>query len=295
MLTQIIQSRLLALRRASKHLTPEDLIFLIRYDRAKVNRLRTYLSWKDVRKNAKDSGGDGPGGASGGADAGEGLEDTADDGPLRVNKRKMKLPWELSAMFFEYPRVSLPGNAEDVEEEDEDTIETNEDSLRRLKAADETTRRMTREEYVFYSECRQASFTFRKAKRFREFINAGFYLDVKPSDDTIDILGFLAFEVVHELCTSAVRIKREWEERARNVQARGERPFESKDAADDAPEDTEAACTLFSLPPRAEPPLEAWHIREAFAQLQRDRRLLETGRRTAGPTGGLRRTQVFVL
>jgi hypothetical protein len=27
-----------------------------------VNRLRTYLSWKDVRKHAKDSGGDGGGG-----------------------------------------------------------------------------------------------------------------------------------------------------------------------------------------------------------------------------------------
>jgi hypothetical protein len=29
-------------------------IFLIRDDRGKVNRLRTYLSWKDVRKKAKD-------------------------------------------------------------------------------------------------------------------------------------------------------------------------------------------------------------------------------------------------
>jgi len=38
-------------------MTSEDLIFLIRHDRAKVNRLRTYLSWKDVRKNAKDTGG----------------------------------------------------------------------------------------------------------------------------------------------------------------------------------------------------------------------------------------------
>lgn len=33
----------------------EDLIFIIRHDRSKVNRLRTYLSWKDVRKKVKDS------------------------------------------------------------------------------------------------------------------------------------------------------------------------------------------------------------------------------------------------
>ncbi|PKI83504.1 Spt3p [Malassezia vespertilionis] len=238
----IIQSRKLAARRTSKYLSPEDLLFLIRYDRAKVNRLRTYLSWKDVRKNAKDSGGEGGGGAPAGGEAGEGLEETVVDGPLRVNKRKMRLPWELSAIFSDYPRVSagLAGNAEDAEEEDEDTIETNEDSLRRLKAADDTTRRMTRDEYVFYSECRQASFTFRKAKRFREFIHAGLYLDVKPSDDTIDILGFLAFEVVHELCTSAVRVKTEWEGK-RTSEHDGIR---SEERAEDAQE--ESTCLAYS-------------------------------------------------
>lgn len=35
----------------------EDLIFIIRGDKAKVNRLRTFLSWKDVRKNAKETQG----------------------------------------------------------------------------------------------------------------------------------------------------------------------------------------------------------------------------------------------
>lgn len=63
----------MANRRGSRYLSPEDLIFLIRYDRAKVNRLRTYLSWKDVRKNAKDSGGDAGGAADveGGEEGGE--------------------------------------------------------------------------------------------------------------------------------------------------------------------------------------------------------------------------------
>jgi transcription initiation protein SPT3 len=56
---QIVQARALATRRGARYLNAEDLIFLIRHDRGKVNRLRTYLSWKDVRKHAKDSGGDG--------------------------------------------------------------------------------------------------------------------------------------------------------------------------------------------------------------------------------------------
>jgi transcription initiation protein SPT3 len=54
---QIIQARSLANRRGARFVSAEDLIFLIRHDRGKVNRLRTYLSWKDVRKHAKESGG----------------------------------------------------------------------------------------------------------------------------------------------------------------------------------------------------------------------------------------------
>ena len=70
---QILQARALANRRGARYLTAEDLIFLIRHDRGKVNRLRTYLSWKDVRKHAKDGGGDGGGGVEV-----EALEDGAD-------------------------------------------------------------------------------------------------------------------------------------------------------------------------------------------------------------------------
>ena len=70
---QIVQARTLANRRGARNVSAEDLIFLIRHDRAKVNRLRTYLSWKDVRKHAKDS----DGGAAGGVEV-EQLEDGAD-------------------------------------------------------------------------------------------------------------------------------------------------------------------------------------------------------------------------
>lgn len=36
----------------------DDLLFIFRHDTPKVNRLRHYLSWKDVRKKAKDTEGD---------------------------------------------------------------------------------------------------------------------------------------------------------------------------------------------------------------------------------------------
>ncbi|PWN34925.1 TFIID-18kDa-domain-containing protein [Meira miltonrushii] len=215
----LLQSRALATRRSSRYLSPEDLLFLIRYDRAKVNRLRTYLSWKDVRKNAKDSGDAGGAGADVGDGAG-GDDGGGMDNPIRSRKMKIRLPWEISTVFSEYLHSGIAATAaaaqgEDYEEEDEDDIEAHQDSLQRLKAADEATRKMTRDEYVHYSECRQASFTFRKSKKFREFINAGAYLDVKPNDDIIDVLGFLSFEVVRELCVGAVAIKESFEEDAK--------------------------------------------------------------------------------
>ncbi len=93
-----MQARKLSIRRNSKFLGSEDLIFLIRHDKPKVNRLRTYLSWKDVRKNAKDSGdgaapagAGGPGGAAGGGAGAqgengiEGIEDGAAAGESRLH------------------------------------------------------------------------------------------------------------------------------------------------------------------------------------------------------------------
>ncbi|PWN42142.1 TFIID-18kDa-domain-containing protein [Ceraceosorus guamensis] len=196
----IIQSRALSQRRGSRFVNAEDLIFLIRDDRAKVNRLKTYLSWKDVRKNAKDS--------EGGDAAAAGPEEEGADAVPKTRAKKIRLPWEISTVFTEH----LVSNAAEEDEEDEEDVEALEESLQRLKDADEATRKMTRDEYVHYSECRQASFTFRKAKKFREFINAGAYLDGKPNDDMIDILGFLAFEVVRELCEGALKIKQQIEE-----------------------------------------------------------------------------------
>lgn len=48
------QARQQATRRGTRAIAVEDLVFLVRHDRAKVNRLRSYLSWRDVRKKMKE-------------------------------------------------------------------------------------------------------------------------------------------------------------------------------------------------------------------------------------------------
>lgn len=52
-LCQLCRARCISHLRSSRFLTIDDLIFLIREERGKVNRLRNYLSWKEVRKKAK--------------------------------------------------------------------------------------------------------------------------------------------------------------------------------------------------------------------------------------------------
>jgi transcription initiation protein SPT3 len=69
------------------------------------------------------------------------------------------LPWEITTIYSEVLKQS--GHQSD-DEEDEDDIEAHEASILRLKEADDATRQMTREEYQHYSDCRQASFTYRK-------------------------------------------------------------------------------------------------------------------------------------
>lgn len=140
---KIVQARAQANRRGVRYISAEDLIFLIRHDRAKVNRLRTYLSWKDVRKHAKDSNADGGGGVEV-----ENLEDgadgqsaffyvlstpcstTADKLTTKAQKITIKLPWEITTIYSEILRQS--GHQSD-DEEDEDDLEAQEASRERLK------------------------------------------------------------------------------------------------------------------------------------------------------------------
>ncbi|TBU23996.1 TFIID-18kDa-domain-containing protein [Dichomitus squalens] len=294
----IVQARSLATRRGARHVSAEDLIFLIRHDRAKVNRLRTYLSWKDVRKHAKDS--------EGGPAEVEQLEDGADDKlTAKAQKITIKLPWEIMTIFADVLPVD--------DEEDEDDIEAHEASIARLKEADDATRQMTREEYQHYSDCRQASFTYRKAKRFKEFLNLPPALDFKTGDDTVDIVGFLAFEMVRALTIAGLEVKKSLEDAyVRDApHGSGSSPLLGKRKAhlggagdakrlrlEESPEhDADQplpVCTLFAQPPEARTALRPEHIQDAFTRMQGD----WEQRRTAGMRnfrGGLIRTTVSLI
>ncbi|KAJ2462624.1 Transcription initiation protein spt3 [Coemansia sp. RSA 2322] len=272
----IIMAAAQAQRRGSRFTAAEDFIFLIRHDRTKVLRLKEYLSWKDVRKKVKER-----------EDAGEDIiEDANADKPDRTTKVKIKLSWELANSFAD--------NIVDDDDDEEEMLDAQSDTLRRLKDADEVTRQMTRDEYVHYSECRQASFTFRKGKRFREWANMSAYLDTKLNDEIIDILGFLTFEMVSKITESALRIKRDQEKAASDAlcvaDGASKHPATSISSADHQPKHQSASSiSLFSGPPTARPPLKVQHVQEAFRRLQRASQPIRNFK------GGLTRTRVSLI
>lgn len=265
----LVQLTKTATLRGTKLIAPEDVIFLIRNDKAKVNRLRLYLSWKDVRKNAKDQEGGGTealieGDGGGGGAAAAGAAGGAAAAPaaldlskmlLRYKKLKIRLPWEIQFMFSELHLET----SEEAEQVDDDEREATVALLKRLKMADDRTRNMTKEEYVHWLECRQALFTFRKAKRFREWALIAQLCDLRPHDDVIDILGFLTFEIVCLLTEESIQI--------RNAEERLIQKLLLK-AGDAKKELKRKRKYLFDRPETLAKPLMPYHIEEAWRRLQ---------------------------
>jgi transcription initiation protein SPT3 len=258
-----------------------DLFFLIRKDIAKTARLKSFLSWKDVRKTAKDTdekGGDADIGA--GDDPIAGGDVPGASGPIigdaaKKNKRsKINLPWDISSFYSE----QVP---ERDDEEDEDEGEMNYAALQRLKAADERTKNMTKDEYVHFSDCRQASFTFRKGKRFKEWAGFGVITDSKPNDDIIDILGFLTFEMVQTLTEEALLVKAEDD---RHKTRTGGEDMSSKKRKRET--------GLFDPPEEGNAPVGPHHVREAYRRLQAN---ANRPKYNLGPANMLQRSKVQLV
>lgn len=106
-----------------------------------------------------------------------------------------------------------------------------------------------------WSEYRQASFTFRKGKRFKEWAGFGVVTDSKPNDDIVDILGFLTFEIVQTLTEEALKIKE------------GEDLVKDKSGGEQAGKKRKIQ-GLFDPPSEGRTPVEPRHIQEAFRRLQ---------------------------
>ncbi|KAK4058658.1 Transcription initiation protein spt3 [Microbotryomycetes sp. JL221] len=202
----VVNARLQASRRGSRTIGPEDLIFLCRHNKPNVNRIRAHLRWKDARKKARESNEAAAGGA---IDVGstDDLDNVNDDNSntldrnIRLRQMQTQTPWDLEAIYGDF----LPDD-EDEEQQDDDS---DDEHKQRLEHYAQATDKMTKEEYLQYADARGASFIYRKSKKFRDFLSLGSTIDSGLMDDVVDILGFLAYEMVNSLCQAALSHRRQ--------------------------------------------------------------------------------------
>ncbi|QPC59035.1 hypothetical protein HYE67_001266 [Fusarium culmorum] len=193
----------LAARRRKRVISIYDIIFQVRHDTARVARIQKLLRWRAIRREAKKSNKE----ANGDVDIDE--DDLSDD-PLEsppneeavVKKTETPaaiLPWDIESFFSVVP----PGG-----DTNESLLDAPSDvSLKTLRWADEITKNMSKKEYDRWFTHRKASFITRKPKRFREWAGIGVVFQVLKKDDTLEIIGFLAAEMVKRLTDIALAIQ----------------------------------------------------------------------------------------
>ncbi|CZR63523.1 related to transcription factor spt3 [Phialocephala subalpina] len=238
----------LAARRASRFITNNDLIFQFRHDSPKVSRVQSFLAWKDLRKNAKDEDKDIDADLIATEDPG--TSETTDDIASKVKKEILPLPWDISSFYNQTIPMDL---SEEKDEMDRATLE-------RLQKEDKRTKDMTKDEYITWSEYRQASFTRRKAKRFKEWAGIGVIAECKANEDVVDILGFLICEMVQRITEGALMVKDQediWKNQNENRDFGAEKSGKSV-----------AQGGLFDRAAEGKMAVEPKHIMQAFANLQ---------------------------
>eukprot|EP00158_Paraphelidium_tribonemae_P003739 Partr_v1_DN26342_c0_g1_i2_m43123 putative Suppressor of Ty 3 homolog (S. cerevisiae) len=297
-----------ARRRGSRHFSYEDIIFLIRRDRMKVARLSAYLSWRKVRRIANRtgaagaSGGPVPGTAGAAAGAVPDIDDDLVDdggeaGDKKVKKQAIRLSWQLLDQFHDILAVAgsddedeMDGDGEDGDGREDDHIDMDEreffqESRSRLMRADQITAAMNKQEYMEYAECRQASFTYKKPSRFRDWLRIDYYTGMKPNNDMLDILGFLCYEMVRTLTEQSLVVKLEMESRPHseldgaNGNSQSEHNLvdsEFLDAAILGLREQFKPCSIFTSPDERTP-LSPVHVVEAYRRLQQNEHLSTEG------------------
>jgi len=247
------QAALLAQKRSAR-IGLEHLIFQIRRDVPKLNRVLEFLSWKDLRNSAKKASDDTTEDEPGDSDA-------LPPSKSKTKKKNMKVSWNYLQSLMDF--------GDDIETEDD--IEMDEHAQDRLRVEDVVTKAMSREQYLEYSECRTASFTYKKNKKFKDWAECTAF-EIK-GDDVIEVLGYLAWEAVGLITQTGLVVKKQMEsaQQAQLYPPYGNMGFGVLNENDEAPplHVIRGLSTTVPIPLAfsATTPLLPVHIREAVRRL----------------------------
>ncbi|KAL2169523.1 hypothetical protein VTG60DRAFT_5916 [Thermothelomyces hinnuleus] len=270
-------------------MTTNDVLFQVRHDPERLARLQNYMRWKDIRKRARIRAGETTDHVTDVADPGADDDDHHHhhhDGDteapiwsaaVRTPPPSLLLPpWSLLSMFphaSDIPSVIAAASLTDQDGDDEANNNNNNNKKKRepllawLARHDEHTRRMKADEYHAWSDCRTASFTYRRKRAFAEWCGGGAAVD--DDDDVLEIVGFLACEWVQTLTERALAVKKKEEEEEEKLRRRRRRkgatmaggtgPFVTRDHGNGDEEKRDGPGVSAVQP---------GHVRRAFEMLQ---------------------------
>ncbi|XP_062862965.1 transcription initiation protein SPT3 homolog [Trichomycterus rosablanca] len=186
--TQLInllhQAAEVAVLRGARVIAPEDIIFLMRKDKKKLQRLLKYIQFRDYKSKL--------------------LKTIDDDETLDSDKYSSSGSNKRQKLAMDFL-----GSIDQTGEflallEDEEGDEVKQERIERL---DKQTRNMDSAQYSEFCESRQLSFS-KKLSKFREWLDCS-TLEVKPNGFSMDILSYLAYETVAQIVDLALLVKQD--------------------------------------------------------------------------------------
>ncbi|XP_065838235.1 transcription initiation protein SPT3 homolog isoform X2 [Oscarella lobularis] len=183
-----------SVRGGARFVIVDDIMFLLRRNPRKLKRAARFLQSKEMRQRVQKQASGGAAAVVAAAADEDDVSDAADVISAPPKRRKL-------AFDFLVSPDNVYGEIDVADEIDDDLLE-------RLERADQRTRTMDPSQYLEYAECRQVNF-YKKAAKFRDWLDGPNLIDAKPNQTVLELLGFLAYETVGELVNLALLVKRD--------------------------------------------------------------------------------------
>jgi len=199
----LIQADQLATARGSQIIRGEEILFLLRKNKIKTQRLVKYLSMKDMigACNANDQP---PSGSAANQDEPTPLETDIDVGQNSGKRSKM-----CRDFFSSLDQTGELCAVVNTEASDPDREE-------RWKRLDQIASNLDSERYVEWSAARRASFGRVLTPKFTEWMTKDLGIECKPNNTAVEMLTFLAYEAIAELVDMILLVRRDKRSDARD-------------------------------------------------------------------------------
>ncbi|XP_065648362.1 transcription initiation protein SPT3 homolog isoform X2 [Hydra vulgaris] len=192
MTSVLVQAAEVTNTRGGKFTSIDDILFILKNNKCKLQRVIRYLRLKDLKSKTIKS-------AS--PDEEDIFETIAGDNIKGDSGKRLKMAFDFLS--------SIDDNGDLISLFDEEDI-FDEIKQARQKRADRMSKCLDTQAYMDFAEARQMSFA-KKIGKFKDWLGIGSGTDTKTSTAVVEILSYLAYETVNEIVDLALLAKEDCE------------------------------------------------------------------------------------